>query len=88
MRTGTQFTGTIAAGASKTWFTHEWPVAWNVVWTVVPTSVGTTTAKQVEWDVAVQKASAVTMTYWLTIRNLTTSELGIEGRYAVIEGAS
>jgi len=86
MKTGTQFTGTIPASGSKTWFTHEWPVAWNVVWTVVPTTMAVGTAKQVEWDVAVQKTSAAHFTYWLTVRNLTTSEIGVEARYAVLEG--
>lgn len=85
MRAGTQFSGTIAAGASKTWFTHSWPPAWHVVWTVVPTTLGTENARQVEWDVAVQRASATALTYWLTIRNLSAAELGIEARYEVVQ---
>ncbi len=80
MKTGAQFTGTIAAGQSKTWFTHEWPVAWHVVWTVVPTSVAAANAKQLEWDVAAEKSSASALTYWITVRNLGTSEVGIEAR--------
>jgi hypothetical protein len=85
MRAGTQFSGTIAAGASKTWFTHSWPPAWHVVWTVVPTTLGTDNAKQVEWDVAVQRASATALTYWLTVRNVSAGEVGIEARYEVLE---
>lgn len=85
MRAGKQFSGTIAAGASKTWFTHAWPPAWHVVWTVVPTTLGTDNAKQVEWDVAVQKASATAVTYWLTVRNVSASEIGIEARYEVLQ---
>lgn len=85
MKTGVQFSGTIPASGAKTWFTHEWPIAWKVIWTVVPTSVATGSAKQVEWDVAVQKASASHLTYWLTVRNLTTSEIGVEARYVVME---
>jgi hypothetical protein len=88
VRTGTQFSGTIPAGGAKSWFTHEWPVAWHVIWTVVPTTVGAANAKQVEWDVAVQKASASLMTYWVTVRNLTTSEVGVEARYAVVQEGS
>ena len=85
MRTGTQFTGTLAAGASKTWFTHSWPTAWHVVWTVVPTTVGAGTTPQISWDVAVQRASATGLTYWLTVKNASTAEVGIEARYEVIE---
>lgn len=87
MKTGTQFSGTISAGATKTWFTHAWPPAWNVVWTVVPTTLSQGAAKQVEWDVAVQKTSASALTYWLTVRNLTDAELGVEARYAVLEAS-
>ena len=86
MRTGTQFTGAVAAGQSKTWFTHEWPVAWNVVWTVVPTTLGTANAQQVEWSLAAQRASTSLLTYWITVRNLSSSEVGIEARYAVLSG--
>ena len=85
MRAGTQFSGTIPASGSKTWFTHSWPPAWHVVWTVVPTTQGTENAKQLEWDVAVQRASPTALTYWLTVRNLTAAELGIEARYEVVQ---
>lgn len=83
MRVGVQFTGAIAANATQRWFTFNWPATWHVVWYVVPTSprVG---APQIEWQVAVERASSTNITYWITIRNLTSSPVNIEARYAVL----
>jgi hypothetical protein len=83
MRVGVQFTGTIAAGATQRWFTFNWPQAWHVIWYVVPTSprIG---APQIEWSVAVERASSTHITYWITIKNLTSNPVNIEGRYAVL----
>ncbi len=83
MRVGVQFTGTLAANQSQRWFTFNWPQEWHVVWYVVPTSprVG---APQIEWDVAVERASATHITYWITIRNLTAAPVNVEARYAVL----
>jgi hypothetical protein len=83
MRVGVQFTGTIPAGATRRWFTHSWPQAWHVVWYVVPTSprVG---GPQIEWSVAVERASSTHITYWITIKNLTSNPVNIEARYAVL----
>jgi hypothetical protein len=82
MRVGTQFTGTVAAGASHRWFTWGWPADWETVWTVVPTSPAPG-APQMEWDVAVERASAGAITYWITVRNLTSARINIEARYAI-----
>jgi hypothetical protein len=83
MIVGVQFTGSVAAGASHRWFTWGWPADWEIVWTVVSTSpvVG---APQVEWDVAVERASSSAITYWITIRNLTSRPINIEARYAIM----
>ena len=82
MVVGTQFTGSVAASSSKRWFTFNWPAAWNVIWTVVSTSpvVG---APQVEWDVAVERATRTNITYWITIRNVTSRPVNIEARFAI-----
>ncbi len=82
MVVGTQFTGTVAAFSSARWFTFNWPASWHVIWTVVSTSpvVG---APQVEWDVAVERASSANITYWITIRNITGSPINIEAHYAI-----
>lgn len=83
MWTNVQFTGTLGAGGSNRWFTWGWPAAWHVVWYLVPTSpkVG---APQIDWDVAVERASATHCTYWITVKNLTADSVTFEGRYAVL----
>jgi hypothetical protein len=83
MRVGTQFTGTVPASGTSRWFTHSWPAEWHLLWTVLPTTPNPG-APQVSWDVVVERASATAITYWLTIRNLTAVEVGIEARYAVL----
>ncbi len=83
MRVGTQFSGTVAAGATKKWFTHSWPPDWHVVWTVVPTTAAAG-APQIDWDVEVQRASPTAITYWITVRNLSAADVSIEARYEVM----
>lgn len=83
MRVGTQFTGTVAANSAKKWFTHSWDPAQHVVWTVIPVSPNPGAA-QVEWDVEVQRASPTTVSYWLTIRNVTTAPVDVEARFAIL----
>ena len=83
MVVGTQFTGSVPAFTSARWFTFNWPATWHVIWTVVSTSpvIG---APQVEWDVAVERASTANITYWITIRNVTGSPINIEAHYAIV----
>ena len=81
--TGVQFTGTVPANSSRRWFTFNWPAHWHVEWNVVPTSPRSG-APQVNWSVAVERASDSHITYWITIGNLTSEEVNIEARYAVL----
>ena len=83
MWTGTQFTGTLAAGASARWSTYGWPVNWNVVWYIMPTTsnVG---APQLEWSVAVERADVANATYWITVTNVSSVQVDFEGRFAVM----
>ncbi|MBO3750429.1 hypothetical protein J5X84_30480 [Streptosporangiaceae bacterium NEAU-GS5] len=83
MRVGTQFTGALAPNSSRRWFTFNWPAAWDVVWTVVSTSAAPG-APQIQWDVAVERASTDFITYWITITNVTPGAVNIEARYAVL----
>ncbi|MBM2620745.1 hypothetical protein JIG36_35120 [Actinoplanes sp. LDG1-06] len=82
MRTGTQFTATIGPNTTRRWFTFGWPAGWHVVWYIMPTSpaVG---APQIDWDVAVERASSTQCTYWITVTNLTGANVTFDGRYAV-----
>lgn len=83
MNTGVQFTGMLGPNASNRWFTHSWNPSWHVVWYMVPTSPQSG-APQLEWSVQVERAEAGKCTYWLTVRNLTASNVTFEGRYAIL----
>jgi len=83
VRVGVQFTATLGPRASARWFTHSWPQAWHVLWNVVPTTplVG---GPEIEWEVEVERSSADLITYWITIKNLTSSTVNVESRFAVL----
>jgi hypothetical protein len=83
MWTGVQWTGTLAANATGRWFTHSWPANWHVIWYVVPTSQRAG-APQIDWDVAVERADASQVTYWITVKNLTPESVTFEARYTVM----
>lgn len=80
---GVQFTGTIPANQTHRWFTFNWPAHWHVVWTVVPTNPRSG-GPQIEWKVQVERASDQYITYWISITNLTSVQVNIEARYAVL----
>lgn len=82
MQTGTQFTGQLGPNASGQWFTFGWPAAWHVVWHVMPTTPQGG-APEIEWGVAVERASADQITYWITVKNLTGATVDFDGRYLV-----
>ncbi len=82
MRVGVQFTGTLQANQSQRWFTYNWPQQWHTVWYVVPTSPDT--KPELQWSVAVERATNDYITYWITISNLTAAPINIETRYAVL----
>jgi hypothetical protein len=83
MWTGTQFTGTLNAGASARWFTFGWPVDWHVVWYMMPTTPRNG-APEIEWSVAVERAGPTEATYWITVKNLSPISIAFEGRFAVL----
>ncbi len=83
MSTGVQWTGTLAPGASKRWFTFGWPANRHIVWYMMPTSPKSGNP-QIDWDVAVERASTTQCTYWITVKNLTSNTVTFEGRYAIL----
>lgn len=83
MTTGVQFTGTLPAGATQTWYTFNWAASQQVIWYIMPTSV-TTAGKELSWSVATQLADATHCTYWITVSNLTSAPVTFEGRYAIL----
>jgi len=83
MEVGVQIVDTVPPNASTDYFTFGWDPTWNVVWTVIPTSPAPG-QPQVEWNVAVERATDTSVTYYVTITNLTSSDVGVEGRYAIL----
>jgi hypothetical protein len=78
---GVQFRGTVPAGSTETWFTYNWPVHWQVIWNVVPTTVAG--GPELSWNLQTQKSSGDYMTYWISITNLTGTDVDVEARYCV-----
>jgi hypothetical protein len=83
MITGVQFRGTLSPSQTQRWFTFNWSAPQHVLWEVVPTSAHPGAA-EVRWDVALERADAAHVTYWLTITNLTGTAVQFEARYAIV----
>lgn len=81
---GTQFSGTIAGNATRTWFTHSWPSHWFVVWTVVPSSPVLDGPAQCELTVRTTRQAERLVKYHLSIRNLGLAPLTVVARYEVL----
>jgi hypothetical protein len=76
-----QFTGTLAPNESQLWFTYGWPVDQDYAWLVMPTTASPG-APEVDWEVEIERASDTSITYWLTIKNLTGNTIDFEARYS------
>ncbi len=86
MRTGVQFSGSVAPNATQSWFTHSWPAAWHVVWYCVPTAPITDGAAQLEWKIKVDRQAASLIKYFIEVKNLTGAPVSFEARYAILNG--
>lgn len=82
---GVQFQGSVPPHTSKSWTTHSWPEEWRVLWMVVPTGPVQDSAPQVEWKVKIERQAENLLKYYLEIRNLTSSAVEIESRYAILD---
>jgi hypothetical protein len=82
MRTGVQFTGSLPPNASAQWLTYNWDPAWHVTWYVMPTSAQGTA--ELDWSIAVERSSATSAAYWITVNNRTAQNVKFEARYAVL----
>jgi hypothetical protein len=83
MRTGVQWTETIGPKQTRRWVTDNWPAEWHVVWTVMPVTPRPG-SEELDWGVAVERADADHVTYWITVHNLTNQSVTFEGRYAIM----
>jgi hypothetical protein len=77
---GTQFTGSLNAGQSVTWFTHSWASDQVVVWSVLPTTGNGT----VTWSVRTELEPNVGIKYYITVNNVGSVTTGYAGHYAVL----
>jgi hypothetical protein len=80
MSYGVQFRGTLAPNETQRWFTYDWPADQDVAWLVVPTTAQPG-SPHVQCDVAIERAGDSTLTYWLTLQNLTGDSFDFEARY-------
>ena len=83
MRVGVQFSGTVRANRTVRYFTHSWNPALHVLWTAVPTTPHRG-ARQIKWEVQIERAANNKVTYWIIITNLTSRNVNVEGRYAIL----
>jgi hypothetical protein len=81
---GTQFTGTVAAGQTRTWFTHSWNAAHTVAWVAVPTAPAVDGGAQVEWKVRSTRQAPNLVKWFIEVRNVTNVTVTFEARYAIL----
>lgn len=80
---GIQFYGTVAGGQTSRWVTFDWPACWHVLWLVVPTNP-LSGAPQIRWRVQVERSSENNICYWISVSNLTSVPVAVEGRFSVL----
>jgi hypothetical protein len=83
-QSGVQWSDTLPANATVSWFTYNWPEYLFVVWDVLPVTA-LPGAPEVAWRVAIERASGAYVTYWITVTNKTGSDIQIEGRYTILD---
>lgn len=77
---GTQFTGTLATGQARTWFTWGWPPQLLITWSLRPT----TPNGKIRWVVDVERGSAG-LTYHITVTNIGPVATSFEAKYALAQ---
>ncbi len=83
MSYGVQFSGTLAPNESQLWFTYGWPAGQETIWQVVPTTARPG-APEIGWTVQIERASDASITYWISVDNLTSDTIDFESRYAFV----
>ena len=83
MTTGVQFRGTLSPNQTQRWFTFNWPATGHVLWEVLP-DTARPGAAEVGWSLAIERADANHVTYWITVNNLTNQSVQFEARYAIV----
>ncbi len=81
---GVQFSGNVAAGATRRWSTHSWPSHWFVEWFVIPTAPVIDGNAQLEWVVGTSRQAERLVKYHVEVRNLSNSAVSFDARYQVL----
>ena len=81
---GTQFSASVGANATGTWFTHSWPAHWFVVWTIVPTGPAIDGPAQLEFTHRVTRQADALLKHFLSVRNLGANSVSFEARFEVL----
>lgn len=81
---GVQFSASLGAGQSNSWFTHSWPAHWFVQWTLVPTAPPVDGGSQIEWTLGVTRQADNLLKYFFRVRNLSNVNVSFEARYDVL----
>ena len=81
---GTQFTGTVSAGQTRTWFTHSWNANHNVAWAVIPTSPAVDGPAQLEWKVKATRQATDLIKWFIEVKNVTNVPVTFQARYAIL----
>ena len=79
---GLQFTGTVPANSTRTWFTFRWPAHWYVSWIVTPETPGAA----VSWSLRTERSTSSDryLTYYISVTNHDASTAAtFEARYVV-----
>lgn len=85
MLLGVQFRGSVGPNRARSWSTHSWPEERRVIWMVVPTGPVQDRSAQIEWKVKVERQATNLLKYYLEIRNLTSTTVDVEARYALLD---
>jgi hypothetical protein len=72
-----QFTGTLSAGQTRTYFTFNWPADEIVYWSMHPT----TTNGRVNWTVDIRLADNGRLIYYLTVTNTGSVTTSFDAKY-------
>jgi len=81
---GVQFTFTLSPNQTALFFTFWWNPVDTQVWTVMNDTVNANNPAVSLTNVATQRTSSTTVTYWLTVQNLTSVNQDIEGRFCIL----
>jgi hypothetical protein len=78
-RRGTQFSGSLDAGQTRSYFTFGWPTDEIVYWSMHPTTVD----GRVDWSVDIRLGDNDRFTYYLTVTNRGSSTTSFDARYII-----